>query len=94
MVTSRLPFRPIIGSMYTRRNSGARAALLSLEDDAAIARGGFACMFSNSDEYESALISERRAQGRYGRSYGTWPVALFVGCALAIAGSVLVFSFN
>ena len=94
MVTSRLPFRPIIGSMNTRRNRGAQAALLSLEDDAAIARGGFACMFSNSDEYESALISERRAQGRYGRSYGTWPVALFVGCALAIAGSVLVFSFN
>ena len=92
MVTSRLPFRPIIGSMNTRRNRGARAALLTLEDHAAIARGGFACMFSTSDEYESALISERRAQGRYGRSYGAWPIALFVGCALAIAGSVLLFN--
>lgn len=92
MVTTRLPFRLIIGSMNTRRDRGARAALLTLEDDAAIARGGFACMFSTSDEYESALISERRAQGRYGRSYGVWPIALFVGCALAIAGSVLVFN--
>jgi hypothetical protein len=80
--------------MNTRRNRGARAALLTLEDDAAIARGGFACMFSTSDEYESAVISERRAQGRYGRSYRAWPALLFVGCALAIAGSVLVFSFS
>ncbi len=78
--------------MNTRRNRGARAALLTLEDDAAIARGGFACMFSTSDEYETALISERRARGRYGRSWGTWPIVLFVGCALAIAGSVLVFN--
>jgi hypothetical protein len=91
MVTSHLPIRPIIGFMNTRRNRGARAAL-SLEDDAAIARGGFACMFSTSDEYESALISERRAQGRYRRSYGVLPIALFVGCALALAGSMLVFS--
>ena len=91
-VTFHLPIRPIIGSMNTRRNRGARAALLTLEDHAATARGGFACMFSTSDEYESALISERRSQGRYGRSYGAWPIALFVGCALAIAGGVLVFS--
>jgi hypothetical protein len=47
--------------MDTHRNRGARAALLTLEADAASARGGFACMFSTSDEYESALISERRA---------------------------------
>lgn len=91
MVTSRLPFRPIIGFMNTRRNRGARAALLTLEDDAAIARGGFACTFSTSDEYESALISERRAQGRYRRPYRAWPIALFVGCAVAVAGSVLLF---
>ena len=90
MVTPGLPFRPIIGCMNTRRNRGARAALLTLEDAAAIARGGFACMFSTSDEYESALISERRAQGRYGRSYRAWPIALFAGCALAVAGSVLL----
>lgn len=78
--------------MNTSRNRGARAALLTLEDDAAIARGGFACMFSTSDEYENALICERRAQGRYGRSHAVWPVALFAGCALALAGSVLLLS--
>ena len=78
--------------MTTRRDRGARAALLTLEDHAATARGGFACTFSTSDEYESALISERRAQGRYGRSYRVWPIVLFVGCAVAIAGSVLLFS--
>jgi len=41
--------------------------LMSLEAAAASARAGFACMFSTSEEYETALISERRAQGRYDR---------------------------
>ena len=90
MVTSRLPFRPIISSMNTRRNRGARAALLTLEDDAAIARGGFACMFSTSDEYESALISERRAQGRYARPKGPWPIVVFGGCTLLMLGTALL----
>jgi hypothetical protein len=27
-----------------------------------------ACVFSSSDEFEAALIAERRAEGRYGRS--------------------------
>jgi len=75
--------------MNTRRYRGARAALVSLEADAASARGGFACMFSTADEYESALISERRAQGRYGRSYSPWPLALFGGCTLVALGAVL-----
>jgi hypothetical protein len=76
--------------MNTGRNRGARAALLSLEADAASARGGFACMFSTADEYESALISERRAQGRYGRSYSPWPLALFGGCTLVVLGAMLL----
>ena len=38
---------------------------MSLEAAAASARGGFACLFSTADEYETALIAERRAQGRY-----------------------------
>jgi hypothetical protein len=67
------------------RKAGTSAALLSLEADAASARGGFACMFSTSDEYETALITERRAQGRYGRSYNSWPILAFVGCALLVA---------
>jgi len=53
--------------MNTSRNQNARAALISLEAAAMSARSGFACMFSTSDEYEMALISERRAQGRYDR---------------------------
>ncbi|GMP00923.1 hypothetical protein TM239_26750 [Bradyrhizobium sp. TM239] len=64
---------------------------MSLEAAAASARSGFACLFSTADEYESALITERRAQGRYTqgrRSY--WPLALFIGCALIVAGTALL----
>jgi hypothetical protein len=73
----------------SRRNS--QSALMSLEAAAISARGGFACLFSTSDEYETALIAERRAQGRYahqGRS--RWPTVLLVGCMLLVAGSVLL----
>jgi hypothetical protein len=73
--------------MNKSRNRGPRAALLSLEADAASARGGFACMFSTSDEYETALITERRAQGRYGRSYNPWPLVALIGCALFVAAT-------
>jgi hypothetical protein len=66
------------------------AALLSLEAAAASARGGFACMFSTSDEYETALITERRAQGRYGNTRSRWPAVMFVGCTLMAAGTVLL----
>jgi hypothetical protein len=66
------------------------ATLLSLEDAAASARGGFACMFSTSNEYETALISERRAQGRYHRPRNHWPIVMFAGCTLMIAGAVLL----
>ncbi len=64
---------------------------MSLERDAASARGGFACLFSNSDEYERALITERRAQGRYGRPHGPWPMMMFIGCTLMMVGAVLLF---
>jgi hypothetical protein len=66
------------------------AALISLEDAAASARSGFACMFSTSDEYETALISERRAQGRYHRPRNLWPIVMFAGCTLLIAGATLL----
>ena len=71
--------------MNTRRNRGAQAALLSLEADAASARGGFACLFSTSDEYERALIVERRAQGRYARPQSPWPLIVFGIWGLALA---------
>jgi len=76
--------------MNTTRSSNARAALMSLEATAALARGGFACMFSTSDEYETALITERRAQGRYDRPRSGWPAVMFVGCALMVAGTMLL----
>jgi hypothetical protein len=72
------------------RRPDSHAALLSLEAAAASARAGFACMFSTSDEYETALISERRAQGRYGRHPSRWPVLMFIGCTLAVASTVLL----
>jgi hypothetical protein len=75
--------------MNTRRNRGARAALLSLEADAASARSGFACMFSTSDEYERAVISERRAQGRYSRPASNWPLVFFGGCTLLMLGTAI-----
>jgi len=76
--------------METTRSSNARARLMLLEAAAVSARGGFACMFSTSDEYETALISERRAQGCYDRRRSRWPAVLFVGCALMVAGTVLL----
>jgi hypothetical protein len=76
--------------MNTRRNHGARAALLSLEADAASARSGFACLFSTSDEYERAIISERRAQGRYTRPQNPWPLILFGGCSVLMLGAALL----
>jgi hypothetical protein len=62
---------------------------MMLDDAAQAARSGFACMFSTSDEYEAALIAERRAEGRYGSSH-FWPVATLVGCGLTVAGAVLM----
>jgi hypothetical protein len=76
--------------MESYRRQPADAVLMSLEADAMSARGGFACMFSSSDEYESALISERRAQGRYDQPRNRWPIVMFVGCTLMVAGSVLL----
>ena len=76
--------------METIRSPDAHAALMSLEAKAVSARGGFACMFSTSDEYETALISERRAQGRYDRRRSRWPAVMFVGGALMAAGMVLL----
>jgi hypothetical protein len=77
--------------MESIRRQNPQAALMSLEAAAASARSGFACLFSTADEYESALISERRAQGRYApHRRSTWPFVLFVGCALVVAGTVLL----
>jgi hypothetical protein len=77
--------------MNTVSGHRANAALISLEAAAASARGGFACMFSTSDEYETALITERRAQGRYDATRSRWPLTMFAGCALLVTGTVLLY---
>jgi hypothetical protein len=71
-------------------SQNAHATLTSLEAAAHSTRGGFACVFSTSDEYETALIRERRAQGRYDRPRSRWPTVMFVGCMLVVAGTVLL----
>jgi hypothetical protein len=78
--------------MESIRRQNPQAALMSLEAAAASTRGGFACLFSTADEYETALIAERRAQGRYTQSRSYWPITLFLGCALMVAGTVLLFA--
>ena len=66
--------------------------MMSLEAAAVSARGGFACMFSSSEEFETALITERRAQGRYDQRRTRWPAILFIGCAMMVMGTVLLFN--
>jgi len=77
--------------METSRSHNTYAALMSLEAAAVSARGGFGCMFSTSDEYERALITERRAQGRYDQLRSRWPLVMFAGCAVVVVvGTVLL----
>jgi hypothetical protein len=76
--------------MFTVRSNSPHVTLISLEAAAALARSGFACMFSTSDEYETALITERRAQGRYAASRSNWPKIVFAGCVLMVAGVVVL----
>ena len=78
--------------MDLSRSHNSEAALMSLEAAAAAARGGFACMFSTSDEYETALITERRAQGRYQKPRTNWPMIAFIGCCLMVVGFVILAS--
>ena len=78
--------------MDTARSNSSNLALIALETAAASARSGFACMFSTSDEYETALITERRARGRYDRPRTNWPMIAFIGCCLMLVGFVVAFS--
>ncbi len=78
--------------MESIRRQKPQTTLMSLEAAAASARGGFACLFSTAEEYETALITERRAQGRYTQNRTYWPFALFAGCALLVAGAVVLFA--
>jgi hypothetical protein len=57
----------------------------ALEAYAATAGSSFACIFSSSDEFETELITLRRAEGRYARRLPWTPLAIAV-VASAIAG--------
>jgi hypothetical protein len=78
--------------MDSRNSRSAQATLTSLQAAEISARGGFGCLFSTSEEFERALITERRAQGRYVQRRMRWPAILFVGCAMMVAGTVLIFN--
>jgi hypothetical protein len=75
--------------MPLTRSNPRELSLSSLEEIAVSVRDDFACMFSTSDEYEAALISKRRAEGRYDRT-GHWPIIAFWACSLAVACMVLL----
>ena len=77
--------------MDSSRRRNAHAVLTSLQAAEISARGGFGCLFSTSEEFERALITERRAQGRYVQRRMRWPAIFFVGCALMVAGTVLLY---
>jgi hypothetical protein len=77
--------------MKSSRRRNPETVLSSLEAAAISARGGFACMFSTAEEYEAALISARRARGLYGAKVSRWPAIMFIGCALLVVGTVLLF---
>jgi hypothetical protein len=77
--------------MESIRSRNPQAVLSSLEAAAISARGGFACVFSTAEEYEAALISERRASGRYNARSNRWPAIMFIGCAMMVVGTVLLF---
>lgn len=92
LVTLRLPLDRYHFAMESISQRNLQATLTSLEAAAASARAGFACMFSTSDEYELALISARRAEGRYDRTHSRLPISMFVGCALLVAAVALLLS--
>jgi hypothetical protein len=70
-------------------NDRAHDDISALEAAAASARAGFACIFSTSEEYERALIAERRLQGRYQQTRD-WQPMLLLGCVFILSGILLV----
>ena len=60
----------------------------ALEAFADSAGRALACAFSSSDEYEAAVIAERRAEGRYGSRYKP-PLAVIYGVGAAILMLIL-----
>lgn len=49
-----------------------------------------ACAYSSSDEYEAAIIAERRAAGAYGTNHK--PVALIIAAVIAVLALAIALS--
>ena len=65
--TARLPWRAIIDIMTSLRSvAQVEAELVALRAAAERAGRALACLFSTADEFEAAIIKERRAAGAYG----------------------------
>ena len=75
--------------MQPTRSKAKELTLSSLEELAVSVRDDFACMFSTADEYQAALIDQRRAEGRYDRA-GHWPMVAFWACSFAVACMVIL----
>ena len=75
--------------MLSTRHEDHPADITALEAAVASTRAGFACMFSTSDEYEDALVTARRAEGRYGSPFD-WQALLLTGCVFILSGVLLM----
>ena len=64
----------------------AHSEAISLEGDAARAGAALACAYSNSAEFDAALIAERRAAGVYGpRRHRRQMLATAAGITVGLA---------
>ena len=70
-------------------NASLHPALQALADDAKRAGSAMGCRYFSSDEYEHALIAERRRAGAYGpprwRQARPWVVGFMAGAVALIA---------
>ena len=64
----------------------------SLEMSVEQARRSFACAFSSSEEFEAALIQERRAAGHYGPRY--WQTTFRMVFGIATGVLILLFAIG
>jgi hypothetical protein len=70
-------------------NASLHPALQALAHDAERAGSAMGCRYLSSDEYENALIAERRRAGAYGiplwRQTRPWIACIIAGAAALIA---------
>jgi hypothetical protein len=78
--------------MFGRANHGRHdAQVLALEAYAERAGAAMACAYSSSDEFDAALIAERRAAGVYGpRRHRKHILATSAGIAAGLAVILLL----